>query len=359
MATHQFLFTRSPGLEGSWPFVHEQMVKRLEELGVTLVLNTTSKDPIHQQVDLSEVIGISHFGGSFTEDCVDNAPNLRIFGTMTDNTGHGIPYSKFQDRGIPVIESTRAWSQSVAECAFGLALSSLRRTAQWHHKMTIGEKLWDWANPIWGPEKLPVAHQFCDDPDFVNGDLGTKQIGVMGLGQIGGKIAKWCRVFGATVMGYDPYVPDALLEEWDVERVDMDELVDRADIVFVAIPPTPSARHLLNRERIYNLRKGALVVIITRAHAVDMSALRERIVKDELAGAFDVYDREPIPIDDELRNRDNVVLTPHIAGRTKDANLRVADMIVDDFERVLKGEEPLGALTPDAIRVRTSENPIE
>ncbi len=357
MSTHQFLFTRNPGLEGSWPFVHEQMVTRLEELGVTLVLNTTSKDSIHEQVDLSEVIGISHWGGSLTEACIDNAPKLKVLGTMTDNTGHGIPYAKLQDRGIPVIESTRAWAQSVAECAFGLALSSLRRTAHWHMKMATGEKLWDWSNPIWGPGKLPVAHQFCDDPDFVNGDLGTKQIGVIGLGQIGRKIAQWCSVFGATVMGFDPFVPDELLQEWDVERADMDTLVDRADIVFVAVPPTPSARHLLNRERIYHLRKGTLVVIITRAHAVDMAALRERIVKDELAGAFDVYDREPVPIDDELRNRDNVVHTPHIAGRTKDANLRVADMIVDDMERVLKGEEPLGALTPAAIKVRTSENP--
>ncbi len=359
MSTHQFLFTRNPGLEGSWPFVHEQMVTRLEELGVTLVLNTTSKDPIHEQVDLSEVIGISHWGGNLTEACIDNAPKLKVLGTMTDNTGHGIPYAKLQDRGIPVIESTRAWAQSVAECAFGLALSSLRRTAQWHMKMATSEKLWDWSNPIWGPGKLPVAHQFCDDPDFVNGDLGTKQIGVIGLGQIGRKIAQWCSVFGATVMGFDPFVPDELLQEWDVERADMDTLVDRADIVFVAVPPTPSARHLLNRERIYHLRKGTLVVIITRAHAVDMAALRERIVKDELAGAFDVYDREPVPIDDELRNRDNVVHTPHIAGRTKDANLRVADMIVDDMERVFKGEEPLGALTPAAIKVRTSENPYK
>lgn len=357
MATHQFLFTRHPGLEGSWPFVHEQMVKRLEELGVTLVLNTTSKDPLHKQVDLSEVIGLSHWGGSLTEECIDNAPKLKVLGTMTDNTGHGIPYAKLQERGIPVIESTRAWSQSVAECAFGLALSSLRRTAQWHMQMAQGEKLWNWTDPIWGPGKVPVAHQFCDDPDFVNGDLGTKQVGVMGLGQIGRKIAIWSRAFGATVMGYDPFVSDKLLKEWDVERVDMDTLVDRADIVFVAIPPTPSARHLLNRERIYHLHKGALVVIITRAHAVDMAALRERIVKDELAGAFDVYDREPVPIDDELRNRNNVVHTPHIAGRTKDANLRVADMIVDDMERVLKGEEPLGALTPEAIKVRTSEDP--
>lgn len=359
MASPEFVFTRYSNLEISWPFVHEQMVKRLEELGVTLVLNTDSRDPIHEQVDLSETVGISHFGGNLTEACIAAAPNLKVLGAMTDNSGHGIPYQALQARGIPVIESTRAWSQSVAECAFGLALSSLRRTAQWHKKMADREVLWDWENPIWGSDKLPVAHQFCDDPDFVNGDLGTKNIGVIGLGQIGGKIAKWCSVFGATVTGFDPYVPDALLQEWNVQRTDMDTLADTSDIVFVAVPPTPSARHLLNRERIYHLRKGSLVVVITRAHAVDMEALRERIVKDEIAGAFDVYDIEPVPVDDELRNRDNVVHTPHIAGRTIDSNLRVADMTVDDFVRVLKGEAPLGALSPKAVEVRTSPNPSQ
>ena len=359
MASPEFVFTRYSNLEISWPYVHEQMVSRLEELGVTLVLNTASRDPIHEQIDLSETIGISHFGGNLTEACIAAAPKLKVLGAMTDNSGHGIPYKALQARGIPVIESTRAWSQSVAECAFGLALSSLRRTAHWHKKMAAGEVLWDWENPIWGSNKLPVAHQFCDDPDFVNGDLGTKNVGVIGLGQIGRKIAQWCRVFGATVMGFDPFVPDELLREWDVQRADMDTLADSCDIVFVAVPPTPSARHLLNRERIYHLRKGSLVVVITRAHAVEMEALRERIVKDELAGAFDVYDIEPVHVDDELRNRDNVVHTPHIAGRTKDSNLRVADMTVDDFVRVLKGETPIGALTPKAVEVRTSQNPTQ
>ncbi len=359
MSAPQFVFTRTPTLERSWPFLHERMCSRLEELGPTSVLNTTSKAPIHEQVDLSHSIGISHFGGHLTEACIENAPHLKVVGAMTDNSGYGIPFDGLQARGIPVIESTRAWAQSVAECAFGLALSSLRRTAQWHMKLANGELLWDFDNPIWGANKLPVAHQFCDDADFVNGDIGTKQIGVIALGQIGRKIAQWCRAFGATVMGYDPYVPDALLKEWDIHRVDMDELAARSDIVFVAVPPTPSARHLLNRERINRLRKGALVVVITRAHAVDMDALRERIVKDELAGAFDVYDKEPMPLDDTLRNRDNVIHTPHIAGRTVDANLRVADMIADDFVRVFNGEAPLGELTPAAAEVRNSPNPLE
>ncbi|MDA1191473.1 MAG: NAD(P)-dependent oxidoreductase [Candidatus Poribacteria bacterium] len=347
MAT--FLFTRRPNLERDWPFVHDQMVKRLEALGTLKILNSTEDAPIHEQIDVSDVDGIAYYGGGkFTAETVAAAPKLKMVSANTDNGGYGLPLDALHERDIAIIETTRAWAQSVAECAFGLALMSLRSMGQWHEQMSAGKPLWTYH-----------AGQFCDNPDFVNGDIGTKNVGVMGMGQIGGRIAKWCAQFGATTFGYDPFVPQSLLDEWGVERVEMDELAERADIVFVAIPPTPSAKHLLNRERIYKLRKGALVTIITRAHSVEMSALRERIVKNELAGAFDVYDVEPLPVDDELRNRANVTHTPHIAGRTVDANLRTADMTADEFERILKGQEPTFRLTKKAINVRREEKPQE
>ena len=81
--------------------------------------------------------------------------------------------------------------------------------------------------------------------------------------------------------------------------------------------------------------------------------LWERIPAEELAGAFDVYDVEPLSPDDPLRGRANVVHTPHIAGRTRDANLRVADVIADDLARILRGDAPQAALTREAMRVRT------
>src|SRR5205823_787829 len=236
---------------------------------------------------------------------------------------------------------------SVAETAIGLALGALRQIPQWHCRMTHGEPLWH----------FPYA-QFCDNPGFVNGDLGTKQVGVIGLGAIGSRVARWCVALGSAVRGFDPFVPEATVRDWGVEPVTLDRLVDESEVVFVLVPPTPSAKHLLSRERIGRLRKGALIVAVTRAHAIDMTALRERILADELAGAFDVYDVEPLPPDDRLRGRANVVHTPHIAGRTRDANLRVADVIADDFARILRGESPVAALTAEAMRVRTEDVPV-
>jgi phosphoglycerate dehydrogenase-like enzyme len=241
----------------------------------------------------------------------------------------------------------RAWGQSVAETALGLALGALRQIPHWHCCMAQREPLW----------KFPYA-QFCDNPDFVNGDLGTKQVGVIGLGAIGSRVARWCVALGSAVRGFDPFVPEATVQGWGIEPVALDRLVDESEVVFVLVPPTPSAKHLLNRERIGRLRQGALVIAVTRAHAIDMAALRERILADELAGAFDVYDLEPLPPDDPLRGRANVVHTPHIAGRTRDANWRVADLIADDFARILHGEAPQAALTPQVMRVRTEAVPV-
>jgi phosphoglycerate dehydrogenase-like enzyme len=344
--TPLFLFSQHPHLDREWPFVPERMTARLSELGELRVLNAASKEPLHRQMDLSEVWGLAWFGGALTPECVAAAPRLRVVGGITDNGGFGLPVEALASREIPFIDATRAWGQSVAELALGLALGGLRQIPQWHARMAAGEALWE----------FPYA-QFCDNPDFVNGDLGSKQVGVIGLGAIGSRVARWCVALGSTVRGFDPFVPEAVVQGWGVKPAALDRLVNESEVVFVLVPPTPSAKHLLNRERIGRLRKGALVVAVTRAHAIDMAALRERILRDELAGAFDVYDLEPLPADDPLRGRANVVHTPHIAGRTRDANLRVADIIADDFARMLRGEAPQAALTPEAMRVRTGALP--
>ena len=106
--------------------------------------------------------------------------------------------------------------------------------------------------------------QFCDNAGFVNGTLGTKRVGVIGLGQIGGRVARWCRELGAQVAAYDPFAPDKRFSDLGIDRADMDVLAVSSEVLFVTVPPTPSAKHLLSRERIARLRKGTLVVISTR-----------------------------------------------------------------------------------------------
>jgi phosphoglycerate dehydrogenase-like enzyme len=348
----RFVFARHPDLERTWPFVHQRLGERLGTLGEVEVVSLEREAPLGEHADLRAVDAVALFGGRLTEACVAGAPALKAVGCNTDNTGRGLPLAALQARGIPVIDTTRAWGQSVAEVALALALAALRRLPQWHAELAGGARSFEYE-----------ATQYCDASGFANGELGTKRVGVIGLGQIGGRVARWCAALAGdaatgpdlagAVLGYDPFLPDGVAEGWGVRRADLDTLVEESDVLFVAVPPTPSAKALLSRERIGRLRRGALVVVVTRAHAVDMAALRERVLADELAAALDVYDVEPLPLDDPLRGRPNVVHTPHIAGRTRDANLRTADLIADDFARVLRGEPPRHELTAESIRVRT------
>lgn len=336
-----FLFTRPPDFQRTWPFLELRLRERLGALGKLRVLQLEPDQCLSEKINPGDVTGLVWFGGQITRKCLDAMPFLRMIGCNTDNTGRGLPFPELVDRRIPVIDTTRAWAPSVAEMALCLALGALRRVPQWHSRLAAGEKGFAYE-----------FQQFCDDPDFVSGELGTKRVGVVGLGQIGSRVAKWCSALGSRVESYDPFLSVSDAKLMDVSLVGIDRLVDTAEVLFVTVPPTPTAFNLLNRERIGRLKIGTLLVVATRAHAIDMIALRERIVANELAGAFDVYDVEPLPFTDALRNRPNVVHTPHIAGRTIDANHRTAELIATDFERILKGETPAHELTENAVSAR-------
>ena len=263
MSRARSLFVQHPYFVLGYPFLGDRLRRRLGEIGDVDEAELPRGVPLSSRLDLARYHFVFYSGGRLTAACVGAATSLKAVATYTDNTGADLPW--------PALE---------------------RRVPIWHNTLAGREPMRD----------FPVG-QFCDDPSYVNGTLAAKRVGVIGLGQIGRRFAEYCLAFEASVVGYDPFLPRAQVESWGVEPVGVDDLVDRAEIVVVCVPPTPSARHLLDRERIGRLRTGAIVVVVTRAHAVDMVALRERIVRGELVGAFDVYDVEPLPTDDPLRGR--------------------------------------------------------
>ena len=217
---------------------------------------------------------------------------------------------------------------------------------QWHKRMASGERLWNFEYV-----------QFCDNPDFVNGTLGTKTVGVMGLGQIGGRMASWCNALGSRVLGYDPFISKSRLDELGVEGVEMDTLVDECEIVVVTIPPTPSATKILSRERIYRLRKGSLVVS-PPAHTPSIWTHCGNALSPTNSPVHLTYMTTSQYQQTIYCAIGQCGPHPHIAGRTRDANLQVAEVIGDDFERILKGEAPHARLSREAIDVRGSRTDL-
>jgi phosphoglycerate dehydrogenase-like enzyme len=222
-------------------------------------------------------------------------------------------------RGVRLIRhgSEGYWGQSVSEFALGLTIGALRRIPQTHHDILTSQEPWQYnpADGVSGPGKR--GQQFGDDPQFVNGTVEGKRVRIVGAGNIASRYASFCRMLGADVAAWDPFASEPCFHRAGSRRErHLDRLVEDADIF----------------AHIGSLPKGALAVIVTRAHVVDTEALRRRVLADELALAADVFDVEPLSLDDPLLGRSNVVHTPHNAGRTIDANRRWAEMLAEQFD---------------------------
>ncbi|MEK3916759.1 D-isomer specific 2-hydroxyacid dehydrogenase family protein [Paenibacillus sp. FSL H7-0331] len=228
-----------------------------------------------------------------------------------------------KERGVRVYiqPSEGYWGQSVSEFGLALTLCALRRIPQTHHEMITSQQ--PWSHPL---------EQFGDDPRFVNGTVAGKRIRIVGAGNIASRYASFVSMLGADVATWDPFAPEPAFhragsrKEWYLEK-----LVQDADIFVPMVPLTESTKGLITAEHIGMLPKGCIVVLATRAEICDMQELRRRVLADEISLAADVFDVEPLSLDDPLLGRHNVVHTPHNAGRTKEANYKWAEMLAEQF----------------------------
>lgn len=229
------------------------------------------------------------------------------------------------------------WGQSVAEFALALTLCGLRRIPQLHLAMQTDPTVWDYEPPGGVGQPGSRGHQYCDDPRFTGGTVVGKRVRIVGAGNIASRYAAFVHALGADVAAYDPYAPEPGFHRAGSRReYHLDRLVQDAEIFAPLVPLTPGTRGLVTAAQIAALPRGCLVVLATRAGVVDTDALRARVLADELALAADVFDTEPLPLDDPLMGRHNVVHTPHIAGRTRDANERWAEALATQFLPVVR-----------------------
>jgi phosphoglycerate dehydrogenase-like enzyme len=237
-------------------------------------------------------------------------------------------------RGVRVYKHTSEgfWGESVAEFALGLTICGLRRIPQTHHAILTSQADWNYEPPGGIGRPGERGYQFGDDPRFVNGTVEGKHVRIVGAGNIASRYASFCRMLGADVAAWDPFASEPCFHRAGARREHhLDRLVRDADIFAPMVPLTDSTRGIVAAEHIAALPHGCLVVVATRARICDTDALRRRVLADELALAADVFDVEPLPLDDPLLGRHNVVHTPHNAGRTIDANRRWAEMLADQF----------------------------
>jgi D-3-phosphoglycerate dehydrogenase len=207
------------------------------------------------------------------------------------------------EHGILVVNAPTANLLSATEHTLALLLAVARNVPAADASMKAGE--WDRKR-------------------FVGTELQGKTLGVVGFGRIGQKVAERARAFGMEVLAHDPYLDPAAARRLDVELVELDQLLPRADVVTLHTPMTEATRGLLSAERIRAMKEGALLINCARGGLVDEAALLAALESGRLAGAgLDVFAEEP-PRDLALVGHPKVVATPHIGAQTREAQKRIA-----------------------------------
>lgn len=207
--------------------------------------------------------------------------------------------------GIAVINAPGGNTVSVAELVFGVLISLARHVHVAVESMRAGR--WD-RSRLGGEE------------------LRGRTLSIIGLGRIGGEVARRARAFGMTVVAFDPYVAATRFEELGVERAEtLQSALERADVVTVHTPLTPETQGLIGAPEIGRMGRHALLLNLARGGIVDEAALSDALAAGRIAGAaLDVFATEPLTAESPLRQLPNVVLTPHLGASTVDAQRQVA-----------------------------------
>lgn len=170
-------------------------------------------------------------------------------------------------------------------------------------------------------------------------ELGALTVGILGMGNIGSAVAGRLRAFGSPLLFAD-VAPRS--DVAGAQNVTVPELLRRSDIVTVHVPLGPGTRHLIGAGELAAMRPGALLVNASRGPVVDEAALVAALRFGHLGGAaLDVFETEPLPAGSPLRAMDNVFLTPHVGGGTREAAGRLRQIVAANIRRVLAGQEPL------------------
>ena len=177
--------------------------------------------------------------------------------------------------------------------------------------------------------------------------LRGRTLAILGFGRIGRALAAKARPLGLRLIAVDAYVPAEQVRAEGVEPVDLRSALEQADLVSVHVPLTDETRHLIDAERLSWMKPTAVLVNTSRGGVVDTAALTDALRAGRLAGAgLDVLEPEPPPADLALRQMPNVLLTPHIAFYSEEAQRELQRRAAEEVARVLRGEQPRSLVNP-------------
>jgi D-3-phosphoglycerate dehydrogenase / 2-oxoglutarate reductase len=198
------------------------------------------------------------------------------------------------------------------------------------------------------------GQRWADGPRFQGTELAGKTLGIVGMGNIGTRVALRARAFEMLLLVCDPYIPASHVTALGGRWVGMAELFRESDYVTLHCPLNAETHHLVGEKQLALMKRSAFLVNLARGGVVDEQALVASLRDKRIAGAaIDVMEQEPPRTDHPLLRLDNVLLTPHIGGSTREAQSRGEWGAAEEVVRVLSGERPLNAVIVPGARTRT------
>lgn len=185
--------------------------------------------------------------------------------------------------------------------------------------------------------------------------LAGKRLGVVGVGKVGSVVASMAEAIGMEVAAHDPYLPGDAWVSLGIRQVDLDDLLAGSDVVTVHVPLSAETRHLIGEAELRRMKAGSFLVNCARGGLVDEAALSRALAEGHLAGAaLDVFEKEPLR-ESPLLSAPNLILTPHVAASTREAQSQVSTDIAEQVLDFFAGKPVAYPVNPSVMRTDERE----
>jgi D-3-phosphoglycerate dehydrogenase/(S)-sulfolactate dehydrogenase len=298
-------------------FIWEEGLQILSEQGdVVYDADLWKKDLARELVDADALVVRNQT--RVTREMIRGASRLKVIGRLGVGLDN-IDLAAAREAGIPVVYARNANAISVAEYVFAAMLTFARRLEE----ATAHVKGGGWNRRL-----------------YTRMELYGKTLGLIGTGEIGTRLAHRAQAFGMKILGYDPFIPpyEVACTEFGVQLTDLETVLSRADFVSLHVPLNSATRNLINRETLALMKPSAYLINTSRGGVVNEDDLYHALKEGRISGAaLDVLVQEP-PQDSPLFKLDNVILTPHIAGLTEEAQVKTSVLVAQEVVKILRGE---------------------
>jgi len=267
-------------------------------------------------------------GTRVTAPIIEKGENLQVIGRAGVGVDN-IDVEKATEQGIMVINAPEGNTVSTAEHTVAMMCSLARN--------------------------IPAAHQSSKEKKwerkkFTGVELNRKVLGLFGIGRIGGEVGRRARAMGMKLLAYDPHISTEKAKKMDVELVGKEELLLKADFITLHMPKNSSTYHFIGEEELQKVKPGLRIINCARGGLIDEKALAEALQDGRVAGAaLDVFEEEPLQEDSPLRDLDNVILTPHLAASTREAQINVAVQVAEQGLKALQGKPVVSAVNVPSL----------